>query len=216
MIDLHCIMREAKNGLIEKYQNEAVFSWPQDSRVNYHIIHDIEGSTYTENRTKGFSSGTSEYVGCLDDDDRVYGLGLIEYIDYVEKTKPVFIQSHRRMIDANGSVCRNFKFSHPCTFENVLIGKSSICHITLIQRDLALECLDAVNKVMSSLDSRFDKAFDLAFYLEVLKRVDCEIFKGIAYEWRKHSSTQYHFVHEQACTDIKKLYLSQANLKANS
>lgn len=214
MIDLHCIMREAKNGLIEKYQNEAVFSWPQDSRVTYHIINDDKGLSYTENRTKGFSSGAGEYVGCLDDDDRAYGPGLIEFFGYVEKTKPLFIQSHRRMIDANGVICRNFGFSHPATFENVALGKSSICHVALVRRDLALECLDSVNKVMSSLDKRFDKAFDLAFYLEVLKRTDCEIFEGVAYEWRKHSSTQYHYVHEQACTDIKKFYLSQANFKS--
>jgi hypothetical protein len=193
MLDVHCIKRLTANSLLLKYQQEAVSSWPNSPLCTYHIVAEDKTLGFAKQRAAAFALGTGEYVSSVDDDDRLNGQLALEMFDYVNKHKPLFIQSGRIIINREGVQTGRFSdASVACTLQTVLAGKATVSQLAIVRRDLALEACDKALGFLSTLSDDYIGTFDLVYYLELLKMTKCERYPFPVYQWRHHGLGQYH------------------------
>ena len=190
-----------------QFQQEAVLSWPAASDAVFHIADEDKVLGFAKQRAQLFALGSGEYVSSVDDDDKLNGSLFLQMLEHVAKTKPPFIQSKRVMIDRLGRQAGAFSdVTKACTLREVLAGKATVLQLAIVRRDLALDACNKALAFLSTQDPRFIGAFDLVYYLELLKVTNCQRYPYPVYQWRHHGLGQYNQLVRKELHEVLRIY----------
>jgi hypothetical protein len=214
-IDIHSLNRVTEDSLLLKYRQEAFASWPAHESISYTIVPDEHVLGFAEQRAMYLSRGKGEYVGSLDDDDRVDTALMIELIEHVEAKRPLVIQTARMMINREGKPVRQLTDSVPeCTLETVSTGKSSMMHLVLARSDLAQEACYHALRMLDGMPIAYRDTFDMVYFLELLKLTPCIKWPKPVYQWRFHGAMQMHQQCRHEMAKVLTIYARQLRQQA--